>query len=544
MMSLRSLANLACLWAVLGLASAEVQDFSIILPPTDLYIHYADGYLRGPGATIDLTDLTFTASNESFTVDDMFGENDDGGKDDGIPRRLDGGIDINIDLNATAIDIVSFELPSVCASSRNGCDWTQLGVGGKLEDGSLRWCCSADTISAGICVQSEHGRLIVVDAKFHGERHWVSVPRDGPMAKKLKNDVFKFEESGRYVVVFANCNELGRQVTVQGEAVWKSAGGYLPGELFGFMYFYTALTVVYFLLFLWYFCLMQKHASSRIPIEKWILATIALGLAELIFCTADYYDWNSDGVRHSGVTYLGILLGVFKHGISRCLIVMVSLGWGVVRDSLGPAMIKIVVLGIIYVGIAAARDLVIVFAVEDMQKLSYDREVELFDLATIFTFVVAAVDVIFVMWILDALNGTMMYLENMGQSRKLARYLRLRTILLFAILFATVWAVFSLVDTYDEDGIVREEREWIVDAATELNYLFVLIGVAALWKPNPNAKEYAYVMELPAMGGDGETELELSGVVPSAMDDDEQEIVRPYGNGHDDRFKIDDAEAT
>jgi len=159
----------------------------------------------------------------------------------------------------------------------------------------------------------------------------------------------------------------------------------------------------------------------------------------------------------------------------------------------------------------------------------------------------AAVDVIFIMWILDALNGTMMYLENMSQTRKLGRYLRLRTIFLFSILFATVWAVFSLVNTYDEDGIVREEHEWVVDAATELNYLFVLIGVAILWRPNPSAKEYAFVMELPAMGaGDGDgTELELTGVVPSAMDDDDDYDDR-HNNGHredDDRFKIDDAEA-
>jgi len=138
------------------------------------------------------------------------------------------------------------------------------------------------------------------------------------------------------------------------------------------------------------------------------------------------------------------------------------------------------------------------------------------------------------MWILDALNGTMMYLDNMNQTRKLGRYLKLRTLFLFAILFAVVWAVFSLVNTYDEEGIVREEHEWIVDAATEVNYLFVLIGVAWLWKPNPSAKEYAYVMELPAMGGDGEgNELELTGHVPSAMDDDDD---------GGDTFKIDHAE--
>jgi len=143
-----------------------------------------------------------------------------------------------------------------------------------------------------------------------------------------------------------------------------------------------------------------------------------------------------------------------------------------------------------------------------------------------------------------------MYLENMNQMRKLGRYLRLRTIYLYAILFAVVLVVFSLVNMYDEDGIVREEHEWIVESAFEVNYLFVLVGVSVLWRPNPSAKEYAYAMELPAMGADGDgTELELTGVVPSAMDDDDDEVMNGNGTSggyhdSDERFKIDDAEAT
>ena len=59
----------------------------------------------------------------------------------------------------------------------------------------------------------------------------------------------------------------------------------------------------------------------------------------------------------------------------------------------------------------------------------------------------------------------------------------------------------------------------------EINYVFVLLSVAILWRPQPNAKEYAYVMELPAVttDDDGEVEIEMMGAVPSAMDDDDDE---------------------
>jgi len=61
----------------------------------------------------------------------------------------------------------------------------------------------------------------------------------------------------------------------------------------------------------------------------------------------------------------------------------------------------------------------------------------------------------------------------------------------------------------------------------EVNYLIVLIGVAILWRPQKNAKEYAYVMELPAMTGesDDEGEFEMAGGVPSAADLDDEEVI-------------------
>jgi len=63
--------------------------------------------------------------------------------------------------------------------------------------------------------------------------------------------------------------------------------------------------------------------------------------------------------------------------------------------------------------------------------------------------------------------------------------------------------------------------------AVEANYIFVLGSVAVLWRPQKNAREYAYVMQLPTIKTDDdqdgeEGEFEMSNVVPSAadMDDD------------------------
>lgn len=521
---------------------AGIQSFDLVLPPTDEFVHYNDGFIRSPGS-IDLSGLTFTAISDAYVTGDDEIVNDKGGNDTppirqfrnlgAVNRELDGGIE----KEGTAIDIAVFALPSNCSRSKKGCDWAALGVGKRSEDDTLRWCCSEEAVALGLCNDEDsRGRLMIDTTKFKGSHRFVTVPREGPMSKTIRFGNIEVTESATYVVLYANCDENGREVRISGQSVWKSKHGYLPGELFGFMYFYTFITIVYFLLFFWFGALMHMHEDHRIEIEKWILFAITLGLLEMIFRTGDYFVWNADGIRSSFIIWIGILAGVLKQAISRCLIVMVSLGWGVVRDSLGTTMRAIVILGVAYVGVSATADLMIVFAIEGVNSLSYAEEKEIMSALEIVTFVKAAIDAIFIMWILDALNNTMIYLENMSQNRKLARFLKLRCIILFSVLFSVCWAVFSLVDKYNDEGIVAEEHAWAVDAATEINYLCVLIGVAYLWRPNESAKEYAYVMELPSLGGDNENELELTGAVPSALDDDEE---GPGRNGfHDDAKEI------
>jgi hypothetical protein len=82
---------------------------------------------------------------------------------------------------------------------------------------------------------------------------------------------------------------------------WKSVRGYLPGDMFGLMFFYVALTLVYLLLVLWYYCGMRMFQDAAIPIQKFILATIILGTFELFFRSLDLGLWNLDGLRNDGV---------------------------------------------------------------------------------------------------------------------------------------------------------------------------------------------------------------------------------------------------
>ena len=198
---------------------------------------------------------------------------------------------------------------------------------------------------------------------------------------------------------------------------------------------------------------------------------------------------------------------------------MVSMGWGVVRDTLGLALVKLIILGAIYCALTMARDFLLVLAVDKVESWSSSAEQELLDLLLLITLALAAVNAIFFFWILSSLAATTEYLKSMNQTTKLRRHLRLRCIIMTSFAIALAWLIFSIVDGVV--GILGTNQYWVLEGITYLNSLFVILSVAILWRPNSNAKDYAMQMELPAMGEDGEHELELSCVVPSAGEFDD-----------------------
>ena len=414
-------------------------------------------------------------------------------------------------------------------------------MGGNDGVGNLRWCCSGDAISLGLCIggPNQQGRLII-NHQFNGEH--VVLPIPSSSASKWEKHVgvlspgyFPLQQgTGKYILIVANCNEItGRDLAVTGQYYWKSKHGYLPGNLFGEMHFYSVLCIFFILLLSWYGCKMSIYRDAIVLIQKWILATIIMGLLESFFKAGDLWVWNIDGTRFWFALYTGVIVGVLKRAISRVLVVMLCLGLGVTCDTLGGTMKKVIMLGVAYAGASAARDVMTVLAITENEVLSITAETEILDVVVLLSFITAFIDVCFYLWIFGALNETMKSLEIMNQSRKLQRYLRLRMILLFSALFALVWTVFGIVDSYNDQRIVHEEvNGWVLTAVWELSYLFALVGISCLWTPEAGAKEYAYMQEL--TGND----LELTNVDgPDSDDDDPSRFVsNEYGEDDDDDY--------
>ena len=392
------------------------------------------------------------------------------------PAGGDGG-DRRRELEGTKVsqimDIILFRVPADCSDTFYGtCEWAKLGVGVYDDEmeGGMSYCCSSDTAGRGLCNEQDIGTLMVDHSIFDGDHRTVEVPKEPNKEFRMDDGAFGIETSGDYVLVIANCNDYGLQVLALGNMEWKSVGGYLPGDQVGFMYFYGCLMVIYFIMALWYYCGMRIYQDAAIPIQKYILATIILGFLEVTFRSADLVILNFEGIQVDGITYTAMALAALKRGSSRCLGkfaevvhfycyryenfshthhclhirlskgVMVAMGYGVVRDTLGTALVKIMFLGLLYTGLVVAQEFFYV-AAEDVQTISITEKEELLDLALILVPVIFVVNMIFYFWIISSLNSTAEYLRNMNQTTKLARHLRLRCIIVTSLTIVTIWYV-------------------------------------------------------------------------------------------------------
>mmetsp|Transcript_19270 Transcript_19270/g.39595 ORF Transcript_19270/g.39595 Transcript_19270/m.39595 type:complete len:277 (-) Transcript_19270:428-1258(-) len=266
---------------------------------------------------------------------------------------------------------------------------------------------------------------------------------------------------------------------------------------------------------------MRIFQDAAIPIQKYILFTIVLSFLETSMQGLSLYLLNTNGKEDPYTTYIALGFRIIQQGAIRCVGLMVGMGWGVVRDTLGAALWKVIFFGLLYSGLLFVRDS-LELASESVKKAS-TQQTELFDLAQILSWVIIVVNLIFVCWLIMEVGKTTDYLRNMNQTTKLRRHLRLRCLLIASMVIISAKWIFSLVQfvcAVYGNPVLSPHLFWIIDVVGHANYLFIIFGVSILWRPNSDAKSYAMQMELPAL--DDENELELSCVVPSADDMDDE----------------------
>ena len=226
-----------------------------------------------------------------------------------------------------------------------------------------------------------------------------------------------------------------------------------------------------------------------------------------------------------------LIFGVTKRSVSRVLVLIVSMGYGVVRQSLGEDMKRVLGLGASYCVLSLI--FTISSSLPSSAKNVGDPQYE--SLFSIVIMLLATIDTVFHMWTISSINNLIITLEARKQNVKLQLYKNFRFALIAALSFAVLWAVYSSILMGTQTSETNWEMKWTVDAISELLYFLIFVAIAVLWAPSRNNQRYVSYVELAVQNGDEDgkssnsSEEELDAEYGGSFDDDREDVFQGGG---------------
>ena len=226
-----------------------------------------------------------------------------------------------------------------------------------------------------------------------------------------------------------------KQASLVLDVEFKNEEGYLSAIDKPFLKFYTIMCLLYsgYAVVWSLFCFL--HWRDLLRLQYWICAVIALGLIEKSVFLAEYIHMNNYGVVLRGVELFAELVSVFKRTLARVLVIIVSLGFGIVKPRLGDVMRKVLFVGLLFFVLASFEAVLRVCKVRDSRSMS-----ELLAFAPL-----SITDAVISFWIMTSLLETLKNLKLRRNIVKLSLYRHFFNTLAFCVVAALVYLVWSVI---------------------------------------------------------------------------------------------------
>lgn len=369
-------------------------------------------------------------------------------------------------------------------------------IGGSAYGGQRSICCTPDLAKLEGCKQGEVIRIpsatdinwpIVLNVQFSGKS----------LSTSMANSEVPITKTGMYNLFFISCDPKLKGLVMNGKTLWKNPDGYLPGRMAPLMKFYVYTSLAYVLLCVTWFFQYMRFWKDILQLQHCITVVIALGLFEMILWYFEFENFNRTGTRPVGITTWVVTVGAVRRTVSRLLILSVSMGYGVVRPTLGGLTSKVLLLGITY--FVATELLDITEYVGTINDVSGRARLFL-------VLPDAFLDAFLILWIFTSLSKTLEQLQAKRSSVKLDTYRKFSNSLAVAVIASVVWigyeVYFKATDPFNE----RWQSAWIITAFWDILAFGLLCVICYLWAPSQSSQRYAYSDEKGEEFDDEETQ--------------------------------------
>ncbi|XP_057304106.1 transmembrane protein 87A-like [Hydractinia symbiolongicarpus] len=277
----------------------------------------------------------------------------------------------------------------------------------------------------------------------------------------------------------------------------KHKGSYLSAINYPLLPFFGIMSLVYLAFAIGWFVVSCCNWRDLLRVQFWIGAVIALGMFENALFYTEYRNISSSG-SENGLLYFAEIVSCIKRALARILVVIVSLGFGIVKPRLGETLHKVLAMGGLYFLLAAIEGCI---RVHDSSKLV--SKTQLYALVPL-----TALDVALCWWVFTALVQTTRTLRIRKNIVKLTLYRHFTNTLIFSVVASLAYMIWMIKQSRFTDCI-DVSTIWMNDALWPFLFAIILLVIMVLWRPSINNQRYAFT-PLDAGDSDGDDDMTLS----------------------------------
>jgi hypothetical protein len=377
-------------------------------------------------------------------------------------------------------------------------------------DKNVKYVCDEGAVASNMCDKEQIGEFILSkSANKTSYAHMVTKKVDIQKPEAVR---YELKKSGFYCVSSAS----SPHVKYKGVALFHNAFGDLSASQIPKLPFYGGMALAYLVVFaLWMFAYIQ-HRQDILPVQNYITAICGFLVVEMVIIWG-YYDYVNNGAGKVGsMVYLGLLsvLNAFRNAFTFFLLLIVSMGYSVVKPSLGDAMWKCRALA------GAHFFFAVVYTVS-----SYIVPPE--EAGPIIMLVIMPLSLTmttFYVWILASLTSTIKYLDSNKQYIKARMYKTLWMILLGSMIVIFGFFFINSMIFAGQSNMEFITNHWkarwfLLDGWINVVYIVDFTLIAFIWRPSANNRRFAMSTQISQDENDAQ-EFEI-GSLRESLDDEE-----------------------
>eukprot|EP00088_Acartia_fossae_P043661 TRINITY_DN4605_c0_g1_i1.p1 TRINITY_DN4605_c0_g1~~TRINITY_DN4605_c0_g1_i1.p1 ORF type:complete len:554 (+),score=64.43 TRINITY_DN4605_c0_g1_i1:46-1707(+) len=269
-------------------------------------------------------------------------------------------------------------------------------------------------------------------------------------------------------------------------------GGYLSLTDWPLLPFYGLMCGLYVILGLLWLIFCSIYWRDLLRLQFWIGGVIFLGMVEKAIFTIEYENINNNGRATQGLIICAEIISCAKRTLARMLVLIVSLGYGIVKPRLGQTLNHIVFIGLVYFVLAS---------IESVTR-NLNPKLDPSNITLIADVPLAVLDASLCWWIFSSLIQTTRSLRLRRNLVKLSVYKHFTNTMAFAVVSSIIFMMWSIYNHRLNTECMTDWKDlWVDEAFWHLLFSVILLVIMILWRPSQNNQRYAFTQLLD--GDDG-----------------------------------------